>query len=76
VRLACRSSISGKAQNGCRASISWPPMRRLLEVRGYHNRGDPWKEERFLVTDASICHARLLWPAAARKTWMAGSARR
>ena len=45
---SCRISISGKARNGCRASnFSTEDAPGYWEVRGYHNRGDPWAEQRY-----------------------------
>ena len=44
----CRISISGRAPNGCRASNSVDKdAPGYWEVRGYHNRGDPWAEQRY-----------------------------
>ncbi len=43
----CRISTSGRAPNGCARSSSAPRTSRLLGGARYHNRGDPWTEERY-----------------------------
>jgi len=56
----CRISISGKARSGCKASNSSPRTDPAYwEARGYHNRGNPWKEERYsqrLISAAGVHH--------------------
>jgi len=43
----CRRATSGSRRSGCAGSSSWPRPTRLLERNGYHNDGDPWREQRF-----------------------------
>ena len=43
-----RTCTSGRARSGCPAcGSSTTTSRGFWEANGYHNRGDPWKEERY-----------------------------
>jgi hypothetical protein len=56
----CRISISGKAQNGCRASSFWPPMRRAIGKSAATTIAViPGRKSAILVIDASARVDRL-----------------
>ena len=44
---SCHISTSGRAPSGSPGSSHGPRRARVLGDNGYHNHGDPWKEERY-----------------------------